>query len=198
MSEIAMRKWIAKAAIGHRDEYGRQLYRVMQESSPKPTTRILTAVGKKGLFSKEEAQLIASMPVLHGQVLPMLAEQVLTMKDALMEITAITTAEGTEAEDMAAQIQGAIRKTIEMQNNLSETSQKGQGAQDLARDIVQSLGITNTSNKDQNLAKQVQILREALSDNLQAWEGEEESVREEHAELIDETRAALEATKEDE
>ena len=198
MSEIAMRKWIAKAAIGHRDEYGRQLYRVMQESCPKPTTRILSAIGKKGLFSKEEAELIASMPVLHGQVLPMLADQVLTMKSALMEIAAITTAEGTEAEDMAAQIQGTIRKAINMQSNLSETPQRGQGAQDLARDILRSLGITSASDKDQNLAKQVQILREALSDNLQAWEGEEESVREEHAELIDETRAALEATKEDE
>lgn len=195
MSEIAMRKWIAKAAIGHRDEYGRQLYRVMQESSPKPTTRILTAVGKKGLFSKEEAQLIASMPVLHGQVLPMLANQVLAMRSALMEIAAITTAEGTEAEDMAAQIQGTIRKAISMQSNLSETPQRGEGAQDLARDILRSLGITNASDKDQNLAKQVQILREALSDNLQAWEGEEESVRNEHVELMDETRAALEATK---
>ena len=39
-------------------------------------------------------------------------------------------------------------------------------------------------------------LREALTDNLQAWEGEEGSVMEEHAELIEETRAALEATKE--
>lgn len=198
MREIAMRKWIAKAAIGDRDEYGRQLYRVMQESRPKPTTRILSAIGKNGLFSKEEAELIASMPVLHGQVLPMLADQVLTMKSTLMEIAAITTAEGTEAEDMAAQIQGTIREAISMQSNLSETPQRGQGAQDLARDILRSLGITNASDKDQNLAKQVQILREALSDNLQAWEGEEESVREEHAELIDETRAALEATKEDE
>ena len=115
-----------------------------------------------------------------------------------MEIAAITTAEGTEAEDMATQIQGTIRKAINMQSNLSEAPQRGQGAQDLARDIVRSLGVTNASDKDQNLAKQVQILREALSDNLQAWEGEEESVREEHAELIDETRAALEATKEDE
>lgn len=198
MSEIAMRKWIAKAAIGDRDEYGRQLYRVMQESRPKPTTRILSAIGKKGLFSKEEAELIALMPVLHGQVLPMLADQVLAMKSALMEIATITTAEGTEAEDMAAQIQGIIRKAISMQSNLSEAPQRGQGAQDLARDIAQSLGIGNTSNKEQSLAKQVRILREALSDNLQAWEGEEESVREEHAELIDETRAALEATKEDE
>lgn len=110
----------------------------------------------------------------------------------------IAAAEGTEAEDMTAQIQGTIRKAISMQSNLSETPQKGQGAQDLARDILRSLGITSASDKDQNLAKQVQILREALSDNLQAWEGEEESVREEHAELIDETRAALEATKEDE
>ena len=47
-----------------------------------------------------------------------------------------------------------------------------------------------------NLREQVRILREALEDNLQAWEGEEESVREEHADLIEETRAALEATKE--
>ena len=46
------------------------------------------------------------------------------------------------------------------------------------------------------LAERVRILREALEDNLQAWEGEEESVREEHADLIEETRAALEATKE--
>lgn len=45
------------------------------------------------------------------------------------------------------------------------------------------------------LAERVRILREALEDNLQAWEGEEESVREEHADLIEETRAALEATK---
>jgi hypothetical protein len=46
------------------------------------------------------------------------------------------------------------------------------------------------------LSERVRILREALADNLQAWEGEEESVREEHADLIEETRAALEATKE--
>ena len=47
------------------------------------------------------------------------------------------------------------------------------------------------------LKERVRILREALEDNLQAWEGEEESVREEHADLIEETRAALEATKEE-
>lgn len=193
MSEIATRKWIAKAAIGNRDEYGRQLYRVMQESSPKPTTRILTAVGKKGLFSKEEAQLIASMPVLHGQVLPMLADQVLTMKDALMEIAAITTAEGTEAEDMAAQIQGTIRKAISIQSNLSETPQRGQGAQDLARDIAQSLGIGNTSDKEQNLAKQVRILREALARLCDS----QMSSRDREA-AISTGLAALEATKEDE
>lgn len=35
-------------------------------------------------------------------------------------------------------------------------------------------------------------LREVAENNLQAWEGEEESVREEHAELIEETRQALE------
>lgn len=46
------------------------------------------------------------------------------------------------------------------------------------------------------LRERVRILRGALADNLQAWEGEEESVREEHADLIEETRAALEATKE--
>lgn len=193
MSEIAMRKWIAKAAIGHRDEYGRQLYRVMQESSPKPTTRILTAVGKKGLFSKEEAQLIASMPVLHGQVLPMLADQVLAMRSTLIEITAITTAEGTEAEDMAAQIQGAIQKTIEMQNNLSETPQKGQGAQDLARDIVRSLGIETPSEN------RVQILRKALSRVIAGLQHANEGYSEDN--FGDEIRAglaALEATKEDE
>ena len=50
----------------------------------------------------------------------------------------------------------------------------------------------------ERLDNQVRILREALADNLQAWEGEEESVREEHADLIEETRAALEATKEEE
>ena len=47
------------------------------------------------------------------------------------------------------------------------------------------------------LAERVRILREALVDNLQAWEGEEESVREEHADLIEETRAALETTEEE-
>ena len=46
-------------------------------------------------------------------------------------------------------------------------------------------------------AERVRILREALADNLQAWEGEEESVREEHADLIEETRAAIEATEEE-
>ena len=188
MSEIATRKWIAKAAIGHRGERGEQLYRVMQESSPKPTTRILTAVGKKGLFSKEEAQLIASMPVLHGQVLPMLAEQVLTMKDALMEIAAITTAEGTEAEDMAAQIQGTIRKAINMQSNLSETPQRGQGAQDLARDIVRSLGITNASDKEHT-----QILRKALSGLCDS-----QLTSRDREDAITRGLAALEATKEDE
>lgn len=45
-------------------------------------------------------------------------------------------------------------------------------------------------------AEQVRILREVLIDNLQAWEGEEDSVKEEHAELIEETRAAIEATEE--
>ena len=49
----------------------------------------------------------------------------------------------------------------------------------------------------QLLKEQVKLLREALIDNLQAWEGEEDSVMEEHAELIEETRAALEATKEE-
>ena len=48
----------------------------------------------------------------------------------------------------------------------------------------------------QLLKEQVKLLQEALVDNLQAREGEEESVREEHAELIVETRAILEATKE--
>lgn len=190
MSEIATQKWIAKAAIGHRDEYGRQLYRVMQESSPKPTTRILTAVGKEGLFSKEEAELIASMPVLHGQVLPMLADQVLTMKDALMEITAITTAEGTEAKDMAAQIQGTIQKAISMQTNLSETPQRGQGAQDLARDIVRSLGIETPSEN------RVQILRKALSRAIAGLQHANEGCSEDN--FGDEIRAglaALEATK---
>ena len=186
MSEIATQKWIAKAAIGHRDEYGRQLYRVMQESRPKPTTRILTAVGKKGLFSKEEAELIASMPVLHGQVLPMLADQVLAMRGALMEIATITTAEGTEAEDMAAQIQGAIRKAINMQSNLSETSQKGQGAQDLARDILRSLGITNASDKEHT-----QILRKALSGLCDS-----QLTSRDREDAITRGLAALEATKE--
>ena len=32
-----------------------------------------------------------------------------------------------------------------------------------------------------------------LSDNLTAWDGEEDSVREEHAELIEATRACLES-----
>ena len=185
MSEIAMRKWIAKAAIGHRDEYGRQLYRVMQESCPKPTTRILSAIGKNGIFSKEEAELIASMPVLHGQVLPMLADQVLTMKSALMEIAAITTAEGTEAEDMAAQIQGTIQKAISMQSNLSETPQKGKGAQDLARDIVRSLGIANTSNKEHT-----QILRKALSGLCDS-----QLTSRDREDAITRGLAALEATK---
>ena len=75
--------------------------------------------------------------------------------------------------------------------NFSEHPNKGQGAQDLARDIVSSLGIRPASDSER-----IRILREALEDNLQAWEGEEESVREEHADLIEETRAALEATKE--
>jgi len=34
-------------------------------------------------------------------------------------------------------------------------------------------------------------LLEALESNLQAWEGEEDSVKEEHADLIEETRSAL-------
>ena len=46
------------------------------------------------------------------------------------------------------------------------------------------------------LREQVHILREALIDSLQAWEGEEDSVKEEHAELIEETRAAIKATEE--
>lgn len=187
MNEIATRKWIAKAAIGHRGKRGEQLYRVMQESNPKPTTRILKAIGKNGIFTKEEAELIASMPVLHEKVLPMLAEQVLIMKSALMEIAAITTAEGTEAEDMAAQIQETIRKAIRMHSNLSETPQKGEGAQDLARDIVRSLGIETSSEK------RVQILREALADMLNPIyqsAGRVDGQRQANA------RAALEATKE--
>lgn len=34
-------------------------------------------------------------------------------------------------------------------------------------------------------------IKAALEDSLQAWEGEEESVKEEHAELIEQMRAAL-------
>lgn len=47
-----------------------------------------------------------------------------------------------------------------------------------------------------HLEAKITYLRAVLSDNLQAWEGEEESVKEEHAELIEEARAALEETKE--
>ena len=41
------------------------------------------------------------------------------------------------------------------------------------------------------------VLKSLLADNLSAWDGEEDSVKEEHAALIEETRAALEATKEE-
>ena len=41
------------------------------------------------------------------------------------------------------------------------------------------------------------VLKSLLADNLTAWDGEEDSVKEEHAALIEETRAALEATKEE-
>ena len=54
----------------------------------------------------------------------------------------------------------------------------------------------NVQARANKACEHIRILREALEANLQAWEGEEESVREEHADLIEETRAALEATKE--
>lgn len=40
-----------------------------------------------------------------------------------------------------------------------------------------------------------QKLHDLLCENLQAWDGEEESVREEHSDLIEETRTALERIK---
>lgn len=42
-----------------------------------------------------------------------MVDRFLDMEDALREIAAITTAQGTEADDMAAQIQGIVRKTLE-------------------------------------------------------------------------------------
>ena len=63
---------------------------------------------------------------------------------------------------------------------------------------IDRVGRINAQARAAKMRKQARILREVLADNLQAWEGEEESVREEHADLIEETRAALEATKEEE
>ena len=61
---------------------------------------------------------------------------------------------------------------------------------------IARIGRINVQARAKKACERIRILREALEDNLQAWEGEEESVREEHADLIEETRAALEATKE--
>ena len=61
---------------------------------------------------------------------------------------------------------------------------------------IARIGRINVQARAKKACEHIRILREALEDNLQAWEGEEESVREEHADLIEETRAALEATKE--
>ena len=41
------------------------------------------------------------------------------------------------------------------------------------------------------LADAAPEMRDSLSDNLRAWEDEEESVQEEHAEVIQETRVLL-------
>ena len=94
------------------------------------------------------------------------------MHAALLEIAG-TTANGNSDPDRMAdalgEIQGIVRRVLDASKEVPSAP---------------------------NLAEHVRILREALADNLQAWEGEEESVRDEHAELIEETRAALEATKE--
>ena len=93
------------------------------------------------------------------------------MHAALLEIAATTTNGNSDPDRMAdalGEIQGVVRRVLS----------------------------TKKAPSDPNLAEQVRTLRGALADNLQAWEGEEESVRDEHAYLIEETRAALEATKE--
>ena len=59
--------------------------------------------------------------------------------------------------------------------------------------IVAAKGPVIRANRDfvVRAVNNYQVLLEALEDSLQAWDGEEESVREEHADLIEQIRAAL-------
>ena len=93
-------------------------------------------------------------------------------RTALLAVAGVSSNENSEPDRMAdalGEIQGIVRRALDS-----------------------SKGVHSAP----NLAEHVRILREALFDNLQAWEGEEESVKEEHADLIEETHAALESTKE--